>query len=377
MAFLAALGLFVTAGGWLYQALMLPIGVSFFLAFMLMPLVDAGQVRKVPRWLSAVVLLFIVGLILSLIVLVVLPTFFQQLVALMNKAPQAIVTWYSTLIPKIRLLLSQYGVTDKAIFDQALKKFNIASQLMERFDEGLAGVWGTGSRLLGGVLNAILIPFLSFFWLIEKSRIRRLLRFLTPRDLVNPVSRLASQVSQTIWDVATGLGIVALIDVVLYMAGFAVIGVEAGVTIGLVAGICRVIPYLDAVVALGLGIISVMSHFEGWGQVVAVVGWVAVVQAIDGMIVTPRVIGERVGLHPVVVILSVLAFGQVFGFWGVLLAIPAVALAKAIAMEMLPFYLASPAFRGSSAGRLNGAFSSRHRRVSDAVLLRRRFAAKR
>ena len=356
---------------WLYQALLLPIGVSLFLSFMLMPLVDAGVGKKIPRWVSSIVLLLIVALAVALVFVVVLPTFFQQMVSLLGKAPQAVVTWYSTLVPKLRSALSHYGITDKAIFDQALRKFNLATQIMENFDDGLAGVWGTGSRLLGGVFNIVLIPFLTFFWLFEKERIGKLIRFLTPSDLTAPLLRFSSSVARTIRDVATGLGIVALIDAILYMAGFAFLGVEAGITIGLVAGICRVIPYLDAVVALGLGLISVMAHFEGWGQALGVGAVVLGVQAVDGMFITPRVIGERVGLHPVVVILSVLAFGKVFGFWGVLLAIPAVAITKAMALEILPFYLASPAYRRPLSQAPIDAFGGHYRRVTDAVLLRR------
>ena len=135
--------------------------------------------------------------------------------------------------------------------------------------------------------------------------------------------------------------IVAAILAVLYVVGLSFIGLPQAVAIGVVAGICRMIPYLDVVVGGGLSLIVLLADFQGATQLLSVAIVFLVVQAIDGLLITPRVVGERVGLHPMVVITSVLAFANWFGFWGVLVALPVVAIVKALLVTARPFYLAS------------------------------------
>ena len=125
-----------------------------------------------------------------------------------------------------------------------------------------------------------------------------------------------------------------------------VFGFPFAISIAIVAGICRVVPYLDVVVGGLLSLIVILSNFENYGQVIGIVAVFGVVQAADGMFITPRIIGERVGIHPIVVILSVLALGDWFGFWGVLLAIPAVAVGKILAGALLPYYKRSHVYLG-------------------------------
>ena len=141
---------------------------------------------------------------------------------------------------------------------------------------------------------------------------------------------------------------VAGILAVLYILGFSIIGLQGAFAIGLIAGACRIINYLDVIVGGTLSLMVILSDFQGIGQLLAVAGVFLVVQSVDGMFITPRVIGDRVGLHPVLVIVSILSFGDLFGFWGVLLAIPVLAVAKVLWFSTKPFYLASRPYMGNS-----------------------------
>ncbi len=166
---------------------------------------------------------------------------------------------------------------------------------------------------------------------------------------VEPVKDVAVSVDHTLRNVIKGQITVAGILTLMYVIGFGLVnilfGFPSAIAIAIVAGVCRIVPYLDIFVGLVLSGIVITSNFQNWGQVIGVVGVIAVVQLIDGMYITPRVVGERVGLHPLIVILSVLAFADWFGFWGVLLAIPTVAVAKIVFMSLMPLYRSSQVFR--------------------------------
>ena len=152
------------------------------------------------------------------------------------------------------------------------------------------------------------------------------------------------RVSDALRDAIKGQAIVAGILAVLYVAGLSMIGLQGAVAIGLLSGICRLIPYLDVIIGGSLSLIVVLSDFQGAGQLLAVAGVFLIVQSLDGMLITPRIIGEKVGLHPIIVIVSIIAFGESFGFWGVILAIPGIAVAKVVWYSAKPFYFASKAY---------------------------------
>jgi predicted PurR-regulated permease PerM len=218
------------------------------------------------------------------------------------------------------------------------------SRLSAQLQAGLTGLWHTGTSLVGGVANLVMIPVFTFFMMLDFPRFRGTLSRLTPADLRAPARAVLARVDQTLRSVLQGQITVAAILAVLYVVGFSLIGLQSAIAIGVVAGICRVIPYLDVLVGGSLSLIVILSQFEGFSQVLLVVLVIGVVQGIDGALITPRVIGNRVGLHPLVVIASVLAFGDWFGFWGVLLAIPIVATFNALLAAALPYYLASRAY---------------------------------
>jgi predicted PurR-regulated permease PerM len=152
----------------------------------------------------------------------------------------------------------------------------------------------------------------------------------------------------------------------LYAVGYALIGVTLAVPIGLLAGFLTFVPYVGSTVALVLGLLMVLVHFEGIWQVVAVVSVYLVIQTLDGLVITPRVVGGKLGLSPVWVLFALMAFGQLFGFIGVMLALPASAVIKVFVMEGLEryrsssFYLGGPAVAPSSVSG-NGAPSRRAR----------------
>jgi predicted PurR-regulated permease PerM len=135
----------------------------------------------------------------------------------------------------------------------------------------------------------------------------------------------------------------------LYAIGFTVIGVPLAVPIALLAGFLTFIPYVGSGVALFFGLLMVILHFTGFAQVFAVIAMYVVIQILDGFVITPRVVGGKLGLSPVWVLFALMAFGQLFGFVGIMLALPASAVIKVFVMDALTRYRKSALFLGSVA----------------------------
>lgn len=340
---LAALTVAVLIGA-IYFSLLVPILVSCFFTYLLLPLVDGLEKRRIPRLVAvlAIVLLF-VG-VAAIGVFKIVPVLYAQVVLLIQLIPTAVNTVTGSWLPHVEDFVAELGIMTTAEVHQLFSGVSVLSRLETQIQGGIAGLWKTGTSLAGGLLYLILIPTLTFFMLKDYKNIAQGLKSLVPLDLQAPTGRLVHRVNLTLRSVLKGQAIVAGILMVLYVIGLSIVGLTSSVAIGVVAGICRVIPYFDVIVGGILSTIVLLSDFGGWGHVLSVVLVFLIVQAIDGAFITPGVIGDRVGLHPIVVILTVIAFADWLGFWGILLAIPSAAIAKVLIEATIPYYRASRAY---------------------------------
>jgi len=342
--FLAAAGLVITGFLLLYQALVVPIGVSLFLSFLLAPLVANLDRNRIPR---ALVVSLILALTLGLIAIAffkVVPALYSEILDLIQLIPKAYDKFTKTWLPSLREYVLDLELITAVEFDEFVRESRNLTHLTDKINQALSTLWATAPHVLGILINFVLIPLLTFFILRDYERIKARLRTLIPRDLEKPVIQFTGRVSDALRDAIKGQAIVAGILACLYVTGLSMVGLQGAVAIGLLSGICRLIPYLDVIVGGSLSLIVVLSDFKGAGHLLAVSGVFLAVQSLDGMLITPRIIGDRVGLHPILVIVSIIAFGELFGFWGVLLAIPCAAVAKVTWYSAKPFYLASKAY---------------------------------
>ena len=328
----------------MYQTLLVPIGISLFLSFLLSPPVSALGRQQIPRPLVVSLLLALTLGLIAIAGIKVIPALYSEISRLIGLMPQAYDKFIKTWLPSLRSWALQLDLISAEEFDSLISGGKNLSYLPDRIDHALRTLWATAPRLIGLIIHLALIPMLTFFLLKDYETIKIRVRELIPRDLERPVMLFLGRVSGSLREVLKGQAMVAGILSVLYVAGLSATGLQGAVAIGLLAGICRLIPYLDVVVGGFLSLTVIMSDFQGAGLLLAVSGVFLVVQCLDGMIITPRIIGEKVGLHPVLVIVSIIAFGELFGFWGVLLAIPGIAVARVTWHSAKPFYLASAAY---------------------------------
>ena len=331
-----------------YANVMAPIFIAAFVAYLMNPLVNALESRKVPRSVGSLLILFLIFGVMVWAAIRLFPYLYDQLIGLVQQVPSLIDSLSKKIGMTLRETLKEYGIRDNGAVDQALKGFNIVEQGITRLQIAAQSVVNMSAGLMGSLLGLVLVPVLAFYFVAEKARIIQSIRRVTPRDLRPYGIRVAKIVDETLTNVIRGHVKVALTLACLYSIGFSVIGLSAGVAIGIAAGICRVIPYLDVLVGLTLGVTYIFTQQLPTITVFWLVGVIGTVQILDGVLITPRLIGSKVGLHPMVVILTVMASGAQFGFWGVLLAIPGAALVKALYKLVLPVYRDSTWFTGRS-----------------------------
>ena len=327
-----------------YAAMLVPISVSIFLSFLLAPVVERLDQRSVHRTVVVALILFVAVSLFSFAVFKVIPGLYREILALVELGPQAYETISREWLPSIRDVFLRSGLISEKEFNQLIQESRNLIQISEQVHQALHTIWTTAPRLLGTIINIVMVPLLTFFLLRDYRQLKMGLCSLVPRDLQSVIIVYSEKVSATLRSVLKGQAIIASILGVLYVCGLSLIGLKSAVAIGLVSGLCRFIPYLDVVVGVTLSMMVVFSHFQGFGQLIAVGLVFLIVQSIDGMIITPRVIGDRVGIHPVIVIVSIIAFADLFGFKGVLLAIPIIAVVKVTWNLIKPFYFSSRAY---------------------------------
>jgi predicted PurR-regulated permease PerM len=206
----------------------------------------------------------------------------------------------------------------------------------------------SGFALLGWVANIVLIPVLTFFFLRDWDVFIERAASLVPRDHLRVVSQLAAESSDMLGGFLRGQFTVMLILGAMYGIGLWAIGLDLGLLIGIVAGLLTFVPYLGPTSGLVFGVLAALVQHGDWKHVAGVLAVFGVGQVIESYWLTPKLVGDRIGLHPVAVIFAVLAGGQLFGFLGMLLALPVAAVANVLLRYAHARYTHSRLYAGQS-----------------------------
>ncbi len=328
-----------------YSPLLVPIGISLFLSFLLSPLVDRLERKKIPRAVSSLILIKMTLLFLTLISFRLLPYLYHESLYFISMIPQALKVIDEKWLPALRELVLSTNLVDGVAFDKAIESFGDLSSLSTRAYSTLNTVWQTVPKLIGTVVNIVLIPLITFFSLVNMPKLKKNALILIPYTLREHVSELTKKLSTTLRSLLKGQALVALSVGILYSISFYVIGLESGIVIGIITGVARMVPYLDLIVGGTLSLIVVFSNFTSWTDLIPVSLVFLIIGSLDGMLIAPRILGRQAGLHPLVVILSLLSFASLYGFWGFVLAIPAIAVFKDLVTFLLPYYYRSSFYK--------------------------------
>lgn len=332
------------------RAVLTPIFFAFLIAYLLDPLVDRFEPR-VGRTAAIVIVLGLVLLGLALFVVLLLPSVVRELVAFGHELPdklhrlqQAIepqLAAYGVELPhdfsEVRALVEEYvgGGGEGADPDAGKELATRAAEALGTIGEWILG--GTAS-LVSVVASLLIVPVIAFYLLHDFDHITTGIRDLVPHRYRPFVVDVAREVDQVLGQFIRGQLLVMLILAVLYSVAYSIAGIRLAIPIGIIAGLLSFIPYVGGASALVLGLLMCALGFESWWQVGGVVVGYAIIQALEGLLITPRIVGDKVGLAAVWVLVALMIGGELFGFLGVLLAVPAAAVAKIFVMRAVAHY---------------------------------------
>lgn len=330
----------VALAGWLTYLLapiLTPFVASALLAYIGDPLADRLEKLRLPRTLAVVFVFLLTFLSVGLLVLLVLPLVQTQVVALLDALPGIIAQFEQVWLPRITDLLGIEPGEDVGI-----------GAFITRYSD-MAGSWGTtvllsisrsGGALAAAVISLFLIPIVTFYLLRDWDFIVSRMGALVPSEERETVFRLARETDEVLGAFLRGQILVMIALAVIYSTGLALVGLKFAIAIGVVAGLVSFVPYLGFVFGIGLAGMTVMLEPDPLWRLIGVIATFSIAQFIEGSLLTPKLVGDRIGLHPVMVIFAVAAGGQLFGFFGVLLALPAAAVLSVLIRFAYSRYLA-------------------------------------
>lgn len=365
----------LAAGTLLYavRGVLTPVLFAFLLAYVLDPVVDRLEARGMPRALGIVVILGAALGGIAFFLVLVLPTMARDLGALVQTLPALLERLRAAAEPTLRSfgLEVPRGVDDvRAALPDDYRA--LAAGAVGPLRAVVASVLGGTASALGAFFSVLLVPIMAFYLLMDFAAIVAAARDLIPARRRTSAIAIIVEVDTVLAQFLRGQLTVMAILASLYSAGYAIVGVPLAVPIGILAGLVSFIPYVGGAMALGLGLVMVALHWTGWGQLLGVVAVYAGVQALDGLFITPRVVGEKLGLSPVWILFALMAGGELFGFLGVMLALPVAAVVKVFVLRGVDayrgsaFYAEARVAASSSVQRLRPRRAARRRRKARA-----------
>jgi predicted PurR-regulated permease PerM len=330
------------------RSVFVAVGSALVLSYLLKPVVRFMMRFGLRQRTILLVILIGVICMVSLILVFGVPLIYRQATSIVALIPATMTTVVQRWLPYLEDYLASYGFMTAEEIHRQIASIDFMGRMESYFQTGMSGLWRTSSSLLGWVINLVFIPVLTIFLMKDDESIKLMIRRMVPLDLRGYLEHGARRIDRALRTAIKGQMIVAATLAVLYAVGFTAVGLNLGAVIGLIAGICRFVPYLDVIVGVLLSSIVLISDFSGgWSQLVMVGVVILVVQGLDGALITPSVVGDRIGLHPLVVIMSVIAFGDWFGFIGIILAVPTAAVLKVVVEIAVDLYHKSRFFLGA------------------------------
>jgi predicted PurR-regulated permease PerM len=329
---------------WFLGHVLLPFVLGGALAYCLDPIADRLERLGLGRLMAVIVITFVALIVFVLTALWVLPTLVNQATALFESAPEIVrnlQAWLAEKFPEI--------IDEGSALRQSLDK--IGAQLQEKGGAVLNQILSSALGLVNVLVILVLVPVITFYLLLDWDRMLAKVNAVLPLDHAPAVRKIASDIDKTLASFIRGQGTVCLILGSYYGIALMIAGLQFGLVVGFVAGLISFIPYVGALVG---GVLAIgLALFQFWGDwwMIAIIAAIFFVgQMLEGNILTPNLVGQSVGLHPVWLIFALSVFGTLFGFVGMLVAVPLAASIGVLARFGIAEYLESLLYKGK-AGR--------------------------
>ena len=319
-----------------------PFLIGAILAYLGKPLVHSAAGRGVSRALATTVVVMLFGLALFALFLVLIPLVQSEAALAARRVPDLVGQAIARVSPWLQ---AQFGV--ELAFDLASVRALITDNMNEARDlslQLLAGLKTGGLIVVSILVNLALIPVVMFYLLRDWEMIAEHLFTLVPRRWLGKTRAIVTDIDEVLAEFLRGQLMVMGVLAIYYAVALTIVGLDRGIAIGVLTGLLVFIPYVGFGLGLTLGVLAALLQWSGWPAFLAVLAVYGVGQLVENYILVPYLVGDRIGLHPLAVIFALLAFGQLFGFAGVLLALPASAALLVGLRHLRGAYVSSPVY---------------------------------
>jgi predicted PurR-regulated permease PerM len=356
LARVATIGASVVAVWWVLtavDAVLFPVFLSLLLAYLLDPAVDWFEARGFDRTTGIGLFIGIGALGVGLFLLFLYPTIQHLLETVVDGVPRLLDIVETQAIPWLEATTgTAMPASWSGLFDQY--RDTLQAQLpglLQRVAKGAGDIWVRTGDVISGALNLVMIPVFTFYFLRDFDRMRLSMVDYLPRHNRDWLLVRIRRMDEVVGAWFRGQVEVAFVLAALYAAGLALtfgisgVGFTTGIAIGLVSGLLNIVPYFGFAIGFGLSVLICLIDWEPWA-LLGVLATFAVVQGLEGYVITPRIVGEKVGLSPVVVIIALLLGSELLGLLGVLLALPVAGIVRVLLPDVLEAYRASTFYTG-------------------------------
>ena len=329
---------------YLLKPVVVPFVAAFLIAYLFSPLVDVLHRIGLARWLSISIVFIGIGIVVTLVMWYLVPLVWQQLMYARDSIPAGIhwinytfLPWLSDSFNLVPMEIDTDQISS-VVMDYVQTNYSadsIQAMLLKLAQSGLNFIQ------IGGTI--VLIPIIAFYFLLDWDRMLDSLRRLIPRPYEKTTLTIVSECHSVLGAFVKGQFLVMVLLGVVYAVGLQLIGLEIGLIIGMIAGLCSIIPYLGFAVGIIAAVIATFFQFGiDWWQLVLVGIVFMVGQAVEGYILQPFLLGDKIGLSPVAVVFAVLAGAQLAGFLGMLIALPVAAVIVVLLRHIREYYEHTP-----------------------------------
>jgi predicted PurR-regulated permease PerM len=338
---LLALGFFL----WLFSDVMLPFIIGMALAYLLDPVADRLEKLGLSRLWATISILVAALILFVLFLLIVIPVLVSQLAGFAERLPGYI----SSLQELAQNLLNSQVAEFVGIGDVSQGIDELARSSAGAIGGFLTSVLAGGQAVVNTVGLLVVAPVVAFYMLYDWDRMVARVDSWMPRDHLNVIRKLADEIDGALAGFIRGQGTLCLILGLFYAIGLSIVGLNFGLLIGFTAGLISFIPYVGSIVGFVLAVgVALVQFWPEWVTIVIVAGIFGAGQFLEGNILQPRLVGSSVGVHPVWLMFALFAFGSLFGFVGMLIAVPATAAIGVLVRFALSQYVDSPLYWGEA-----------------------------
>lgn len=338
--------------GWLIfllKSILTPFLIAFGLAYMCNPIVVKLQkkVPKISRMWAVTIVFTIITIVLLLLLFIFIPTLINQIISLVNRIP-LVISWVQKNVLQLfgKELTPEFLKLNITAVQDTLS--NYGGVIAETLRKVISSLSSSTMAIIGFFISLFLIPMLTFYFMRDWQLINEKVAALIPMNMRDQVFAFLSEANEMLGSFMRGQLSVMFVLALIYGFGLTIVGLEFGLLIGLVAGLISFIPYLGATSGIVAGLTMAWFQTHDYKLLIFVGIVFGIGQLLESFVLTPKLVGDKLGMHPVAVIFALMAGGALFGFFGILLALPACAVLMVALRKMYGVYLESEIYKGKS-----------------------------